>query len=192
MDLRALLQESLEAARTVKVAGVSKQAVHSARSRAWVEALAADLFESLRDDPMVRVFSKHNDTHRAEFGLNELLYDIVACRVGTVTSPMHHKTLVYVEKVLWQIESEFAKNTRHALADFNKLVLGSAKSKLFIGPQVYNNQAFIKTLLPAARACTGNVYLALIPHPAQWEQGDYRIDVWACINGQWEVLKREG
>jgi hypothetical protein len=190
MDLRVLLQESLNAARAVRIVGNSKREVHAARSREWVEALAAHLSELLGGDQAIRVFSKHNYEHRAEFGLNELLYDVVACRVGTVRAPVHRETLLcYVEEVLWQIESEFAKNTRHALADFNKLVLGSARNKLFVGPQVHDNRAFIKTLLPAARACTGNVYLALIPHPAQWEQADYRIDVWACLNGQWEVLK---
>ena len=56
-------------------------------------------------------------------------------------------------EVLWQVESEFANNSRETLKDFNKLVCGSAKHKLFVGSQVSDRESFIHVLLPAARAC---------------------------------------
>ena len=189
MDLRKLLQASFTAARTKQGGSGSAQVVHRTRSQVWVEQLATHLQEFLGNDPAIRVLSKHNNAYKADFGLNELLYDVLACRVNKVAAARHGKLLVYIEEALWQIESEFAKNSKQALIDFNKLVLGSGQNKLFVGPQVHDKQAFINTLLPAARACTGNVYIALIPHPSEWERSDYQIDVWECKDGEWEVLK---
>lgn len=191
MNLQTVLVTSFAEARRVPVEANSPQALHRARSRSWVEALAAQLRTFYSTDDSIRVFSKHHAGHRAEFGLNELLYDVLVCRVDTVLSSGQRKMLWYVKETLWQIESEFRSDSRHALYDFNKLVLGSAPVKLFVGPQSTKNLAFIDTLLPAARACSGQVYLTLIPHPQDWEQPDCRIDIWTCANGQWKAMNSE-
>ncbi len=77
------------------------------------------------------------------------------------------------------MESEFARDSRQALIDFNKLVLGSAHNKLFVGPQVSKVEQFIDVLKPAARACTRNVYVALIPHPAKWKNASDYVQLWS-------------
>jgi len=93
----------------------------------------AEEFRKLYPEPDVRVFCKWDDCNRGEFGLNELLYDVCVCRTETCLSARQGKTLRYVTKALWQVESEFARDSYEAVKDFNKLVIGSAENKLFVG-----------------------------------------------------------
>jgi len=188
VDIKALPERSFRAARSKPIEAASEKELHQRRSREWVEALADGFRDHYQSDSTVRVFSKHNPSTRVDFGLNELLYDILVCRVGTVQAARHRKDLLYIREALWQVESEFARDSRQALIDFNKLVLGAANSKLFVGPQVSDCQSFLGVLLPAARACGGNVYASLIPHPSEWERGDYHIQVWRLEGEQWALF----
>jgi len=56
---------------------------------------------------------------------------------------------------------------------FNKLVLESAYNKLFVSPQVREYESFVAVLKLVARACTGNVYVALIHHSAKWKDAKH-------------------
>lgn len=86
------------------------------------------------------------------------------------------------------MESEFARDTGEAVADFNKLVLGSAQNKLFIGPQVHDPQSFLNVLIPAAKSCSGSVFAALVPHPDRWEEnGEPGIALWQFSQNAWAV-----
>ncbi|OGO06059.1 MAG: hypothetical protein A2Y73_01175 [Chloroflexi bacterium RBG_13_56_8] len=189
MHLKALLEMGFQKAREKSFTSPSLQILHRARSREWVETLADGFRQYYQSDERVCVFSKHNDSLRKKFGLNELLYDIFVCRVGVVESARHKKELLYVREALWQIESEFARDSRQALVDFNKLVLGSARNKLFIGPQVSDPESFLGVLLPAACACAGSVHISLIPHPRDWDKGEYSINLWKLVSGRWEPLE---
>jgi hypothetical protein len=148
--------------------------------------MAAQFRAQYAGDASVRVFYQQDPQHRAQFGRNELLYDVLVARVGSVRSARQGKELSYVRRVLWQVESEFARNSREALFDFNKLVLGSAKSKLFIGPQMQQPARFLEVLRPAARACSGIVYAALVPHPDRWDGDAHPIEAWTLRNDKWE------
>jgi len=178
-DIKQLLQKSLALAQAEPDKGKSVQEINQNRSRSWVKFLADQLLTHYQSEQDIRVFSKYDETNRKDFGLNELLYDIVVCKVGEVLSAKHGKKLLYIKETLWQVESEFARNSRQALIDFNKLVLGSAYNKLFIGPQVSEVEPFVSVLKPAARACTGNVYVALIPHPAKWKGTSDYVRLWS-------------
>ncbi|MCD6452983.1 MAG: hypothetical protein J7K77_01685 [Dehalococcoidales bacterium] len=95
----------------------STQVVHQDRVRHWVESLADQLrryYEAWpgKINPDIRVFSKDYDKNKRDFGLNEYLYDILVCRVGKVTSAKQGKELCYIRKAIWQVESEFALDTR--------------------------------------------------------------------------------
>jgi hypothetical protein len=143
--------------------------LHAGRSGAFVSALASQLREQYAKESDVRTFDKYHEGNRSEFGLNELLHDITVCRVAQVPSCAQGRHLSYVSAPIWQVESELAKDSRQALFDFNKLVLGAALLKLFVGPAVADADAFIDVLRPAAACCTGQVFVALIPHPAVWD-----------------------
>ncbi|MFC1988969.1 hypothetical protein ACFLVW_00110 [Chloroflexota bacterium] len=95
-------------------------------------------------------------------------------------SSVHKTKLLFIKEVLWQIESEFAHDSRKALVDFNKLVLGSGENKLFIGSQVKQGKenSFLSVLQPAARYCTGDVYVCMIPHPSNWVNSDNDVHLW--------------
>jgi hypothetical protein len=97
-----------------------------------------------------------------------------------VESSIHKKKLCFIKEVLWQVESEFAHNSKSALIDFNKLVLGSGKNKLFIASQVKKGteNSFLSVLRPAAGYCTGDVHVGMIPHPSKWVDTDNDVHLW--------------
>ena len=166
--VRRIIERALEVARRADIEAISQQQLHAARSRDFVAALG-DQFASLyAGDPDVRVFTKHDERNRAEFGMNELLYDVTVCRTGRVKSARHGKALQYVASPIWHVESEFARSSRQALFDFNKVVLGAAPYNLFVGPYVHEPSKFVDVLRVPAACCAGRVFVALIPHPHSW------------------------
>ena len=173
-DVKQLLQEELRQAKSKSDKGNTTQQINMNRSRYWVNALTEQFQKRYEGDSEIRVFSKPNYSNRKDFGLNELLHDVVVCRVGEVESAVHGKTLMFIKDVLWQVESEFAHNSRSALIDFNKLVLGSAKNKLFICSQTRKGKenSFLSVLKPAALYCIGDIYVGMIPHPSNWVDAD--------------------
>ncbi len=179
-DVKQLLQEALQEARSHPDSGKTSQRINIDRSRNWVKALAEQFKKKYDGDSEIRIFSKSDDSHRKDFGLNELLHDLLVCKVGEVESSVNKKKLCFIKEVLWQVESEFAHNTRSSLVDFNKLVLGSAKNKLFIASQVKRGteNSFLGVLRPAAGYCTGDVYVGMIPHPSKWVDTDNDVHLW--------------
>jgi len=179
-DVKQLLQEALQQAQSGPDTGETTQKINLNRSQSWVKALAEQFKKRYEGDTDIRIFTKSDYSNRRDFGLNELLYDILVCRVGEVESSLHKKNLCFIKEVLWQVESEFAHNTRSSLVDFNKLVLGSGKNKLFVASQVKNGteNSFLKVLKPAAQYCTGDVYVGMIPHPSNWVDTDNEIHLW--------------
>ncbi|MGD0089179.1 MAG: hypothetical protein ABSE73_04605 [Planctomycetota bacterium] len=165
------------------LSGYSRQRLHLKRSEAWVKALARHL-EKEYPRERFRVFSKHDDTNRDDFGLNELLFDIAVCEVGKMRAAKATAQLVYVKRAVWQVESEFAKDSRAAVLDFSKLVLGCAPNKLFVAPLTHDTVAFRDALLPVAGCCSGRVFLAVLPHPENWEESR-APEVYCRSDGQW-------
>ena len=179
-DVKQLLQEALKQAQPKPDKGETKQKININRSQNWVKALAEQFKKRYEGDSEIRIFTKTDYSNRKEFGLNELLHDILVCRVGEVESSTHKKKLCFIKEVLWQVESEFAHNSKSALIDFNKLVLGSGKNKLFIASQVKKGteNSFLSVLRPAAGYCTGDVYVGMIPHPSKWVDADTDVHLW--------------
>ena len=179
-DVKQLLQEAFRQAKLKPDKGNTTQQINMNRSRYWVNALTEQFQKRYEDDPEIRVFSKPNYSNRKDFGLNELLYDVLICRVGEVESSLHKRNLCFFKEVLWQVESEFAHDTRSTLIDFNKLVLGSGSNKLFIASQVKKGteNSFLSVLKPAAGYCTGDVYVGMIPHPSKWADIDNDVHLW--------------
>jgi hypothetical protein len=191
MNLHTLLANAFNSARPDNPStGIPRQMRHRDRSMRWVEALAAAFRHHYVAEPDVCVFSKYHDARRAEFGMNEVLYDVCACRVDMCDSPRHGARLTYVKEALWQIESEFSTSMRQSLFDFNKLVLGAAKNKLFVGPRWSDAEACLKTLMPAARCCIGKVFMASVPHPDSWDTVEQpQITLWQLVGGLWQMQK---
>ena len=179
-DVKQLLREALQQAQSEPDTGKTTQEINLNRSRSWVKALAEQFNRRYEGATDIRVLTKSDYSNRRDFGLIELLYDILVCRVGEVESSVHKKKLSFIKEVIWQVESELAHNTRSALLDFNKLILGSGKNKLFIASQVKRGteNRLLKVLQPAAQYCTGDVYVGMIPHPSSWVDTDNGIHLW--------------
>jgi len=177
--LRALEKAAASEFRTT----MSLKDLHKMRSRTWV-ARCAEEMHTLYPAPNVAVFTRHDERNRERFGLAELLYDISICETAVLKSPGLGKNLHYITKALWQIESELAEgDSTEWVKDFNKLVIGGAENKMFIGPEMQENCR--NSFLPIAKQCSGAVYLAAIPHPRMWIPSALHVSLWKLCDGCW-------
>lgn len=161
--------------------------LHHERSKHFVELLAERFRDYYSNNLNIKIFSKHYYGNRDDFGINEYQYDVLVCEVDSVFSAKQQKKLPFIKQAIWLVESEFARNTREALKDFNKLVIGNSKYKQFIGPLNSVNDAFINTLLPAAKKCNGIVYIILLSHPDSWDKGKIVFSIWK-LNESWQLI----
>ena len=187
MNIKQIIKDSLDKANREHDKETDLKLIHRDRSKNFVESLAGKMREHYRNSRNIFVLSKHSKHQQREFGLNELLFDILVCETDQVTSSDRKMPLTYITKAIWQIESEFARNSREALYDFNKLVLGASENKLFIGPQVSNHDRYLKTLEKPASHCDSNTYVALVPHPANWKQVSLEVRLWEFKDG-WQPI----
>lgn len=185
MDIKVVLQESLKRAAANPDEGKDCQAINRNRSKNFVEELASSLRDKFETRPTVRVFSRDCDKHRSDFGLNELLYDVLVCDTKKIQSATDRAQLTHVTEGLWAIESEMARDTRKAVYDFNKLVLAASKYLLFVGPQIADERSFLARLLQPAGFCHGTVFVALIPHPAVWNSPPLTVQLWKLVGEHW-------
>ena len=159
---------------------LSAQSLHRRRASEWVRCLAHELTTLVGGDSDLRVLYRNNpdEANRADFGLNELLYDVCICRTAEHPAARGGRSLRYVTGAVWLVESEFARDSFQAVKDFNKLVIGRAENKLFIGPRLGDavEARYLDALLPVARASAADgasgVFAALVPHPADWATTD--------------------
>ncbi len=189
MNIRHLINYSFNDAIKSMVMGTSPTALARARTRAYMKSLVSHLQDNLGADD-VRIFSQYNRGNLDDFGTEHLLYDIQVCKVATTeTADRKKEPLSYVQASLWQIETDFSQEIMPSIYAFNRLVTGNGENKLFIGAQLSTGRdTYIKTLKASAKACSGNVFLALIPHPTQWDEDDHDVTVWQFDGDNWEEL----
>lgn len=161
-----------------------KQADLPKKSRILVCALARQ-FRSRYGGPEYRVFWKDNDENNRHFLLNELLFDVSVCSVGT-TKSLQRKSqdLEFISRCHWQIESEFDyRNSRSVIVDMSKLVMGTSRNKLMIASHRGSsdddcedgvcNKDILKQCAPIADSCNGHVYFCFVAHPDKWNGLEY-------------------
>jgi len=185
-ELLSMLRRSYEGVNPSLPPKRRERSSHRSRSQKWVDQLARQLQNKYPRNLGYRVFWLGNRESRRDFGLNELLFDIAVCRVSRAKSPVHARELHLVSRSIWQVESEFAKNGRQALFDFNKLVMGDSIHKLFIAPLVSPVSEYLELLEAAARHCTGTLFVAMVPHPSDWS--DYHASDISLVKyrgGKW-------
>lgn len=214
MNVVEMVEAALRKAnkKTVAVGKKEEGAEHRKRSARFVEALAECLKRESRGSGEIKALHKPvneqgKKTHpkpesgkvRAEFGMDELLFDVLVCDTGTTNSPRGTK-LTYIQKGIWAVESELARNSREALYDFNKLVLADAQYKLFVGSYLpedemqanyVHDEDFLKPLADPARHIRGECFAVLIPHPSAWKKGA-RLEArgWTLGGRQWVPLEK--
>ncbi|MDC0666780.1 hypothetical protein [Nannocystis radixulma] len=160
-ELHALVEGALRVAQAHPTTETTRKERHRARGRHLVLALADALRQHEGGD--VDALSRYHDGARDRLGTTELLHDV------TVARSVQIGEYWYLTEVLWQAECQLALDPRDGVHDFNKLVLGSARHKLFVAATVPDPAELLRTLEPAAARCTGRVFLALVPHPDHWD-----------------------
>jgi len=168
MNLEEIVKTAYEKAVQEDDSGSTEKEVNKSRSQNFVAYLAAEFRRMFEGTPGTYVLSKDHSALRSQFGMNELLYDVLVCEAEEVPSATKTTMLTCVSNGRIAVESEMAKDSRQALYDFNKLVLSSCDTQLFVGPLVSDIPAYLEPLAVAAKHCKGAVYLALIPHPGSW------------------------
>ena len=162
---------------------------HSKISKMWIELLAYNLNLLAGGDSIS--FHKGNSNNQKIFKLNEYLHDILICILEVIKSPKQKKTLHYIKRVLWQVESELddKRDSRGLLMDFNKLTLGSAPNKLFVfsNKQYDDNKSLLDFFSIPASYCSGNLYIAIIPHPKDLHNPEISTEVYK-YSESWKLL----
>ena len=190
MDLLDILFASYQEASAFEDIEENEGKRNKERSQRWVNSLGKQFQGLFPIESGFRVFYLGNDDNKTDFGLNELLFDISVCEVGTVRSAFHESELIFVRGAVWQVESEFSRDSHQSIIDFNKLNMGNALHKLFIGPIVSNNADFIEVLRKPAGSCSGDVYVALVPHPGEWDMKDESdIQLYKYEDEKWHLVK---
>lgn len=166
------------------------------RSSQWVCALAEAFQSEYRDPGVHRVFWVGNRENRKQFGINELLFDVMVCSVSTVESLQRHSNrLDFIDQCHWQVESEFNRsNSRAVIVDMSKLVVGSAENKLFISAHRDSETGehdLLKLCAGIARRCTGKLFFAFVAHPDDWDDDPPEPPVlYEWLAGYWERIGR--
>lgn len=162
------------------------------RSTAWVNALAHQFEQNYQLGERHRVFWKGSDKNKKNFRLNELLFDIVVCSVSTTESLQRQSIpLELITDSHWQIESEFAENTRDILVDMSKLVLGSAENKLMVASarDCRTEKRILQQCSEIASRCGSNVYFCFVAHPREWKNEPQAPTLYEWTAGDWEELQ---
>lgn len=186
MEIARLIDSSFNEAVKALTMGTSPSSLARARERAYIKTLIAHLEREFAADD-IRVFAASQRGKAAEFGTNHLLYDIAVCRAAAgETAERKSQAFFYIAEALWQIEVDFSREWRSALHAVNRLNCGAAAGKLLIATsQTASQTRLLSTLRTPARACPGNLYLALIPHPAEWDDADSAPQVWRMAEDAW-------
>ena len=189
MSILAVVEQALRIAEAAPDVGKTSGTVRHARSQMFVSSLGDILRRVFADVAGVRVLNRSYGGNKKTFGLNEVLYDVLVCEIGNVPAARSGQTLTFVKRSLWMIESEFAKSSRAALYDFNKLVLGNSANKLFVAPRVADNASWLATLRPAAVEAVrdgSRLYCAQISHPREWKTQVSVVEFHRFVDGAWQ------
>ena len=180
-----------------------KGRVHKNRSAMFVRALEERLGEHYgygnNNDIIVLSSAKWGERVRGRmrqmFGVQELLYDVVVCRMaGNMEGIASHARMI--EAALCQVESEFARLRDAVVYDFNKLMLGSAKHQLFIasrGPKIKGLLQRLARRSAEVRSRDGIcLCIFAIDHPDLWQSGNPpRVERLVVEEDQWEEVRVE-
>ena len=194
IDLKGLVNDAWANAleRAASAEGSSEKSlgeIRKDRSSAWIDSLGKGFQTNYSDDDQ-RVFWGANKGNSRDFRLNELLFDISVCQIGYVPSLVRGKSLGYISKCFWQVESELnKKNSREITKDFSKLVLGRSENQLFISSyQGIRKEKALGMSSDIARCCNGNLYLCFIDHPETWLNHPESPSLYKWVDNNWRTL----
>lgn len=189
MIIRDILRDSYQKTLKALVMGTSPASLARARERAFVKALATQ-FEVHFAGEEFRIFSLYGRGNRADFGDEQLLFDIEVCQVAAASSAQRRTESFYiVAEALWQIEIDLSQDWREVVFAMNRLRCGAARNKLVIAAAPRSEQdSFLVTLEQVGAGCLGKLYLATIPHPRDWEDDEGMLMIWQFTEDEWQAI----
>ena len=190
LDLKDLITDAWDRAlKKAKRDGESAGQTHRERSSAWIDCLGTG-FQEHYSEPSQLVFWRHNYDNQRQFGLNELLFDLLVCQVEELESARHKIPLQFVSKCHWLVESELDnESTREITKDFSKLIMGRSDNKLFISSyQGTRQEQVLDMCSKMAGYCKGELYMCFIDHPKKWRDAPKAPVVFQWNHGSWNPL----
>ena len=185
IDLKSLINRSWENA--VKQREALGQ-TNRDKASAWIDSLGESFQECFHYEDQ-RVFWRNNKDNWRDLKLNELLFDVSVCQIGWVKSTVRKTPLPYISKCLWQVESEFSKDSREITKDFSKLVMGRSENQLFVSTyQRGRQQRALSMCSKIASRCNGNLYLCFVEHPEKWPNNPNSPSLFKWEGSGWECL----
>lgn len=191
--IQAAWREALNSSQDIGVES-DQGKINSERSKKWMNSLGRQ-FESQYDSKDDRVLWIGNRDNKGDFGMQEMLFDMVVCRISRVNSLRNRTPLHFVAKCYWQIESEFNRdNSTEIVKDMRKLVLGSSKNKMFVASHKSTGQEWENRVLTMcskiAKCCDGKLFFCFIAHPEDWSKKSAPSpSIYQWINGAWKRLR---
>ena len=150
-----------------------------------------EVFLSSCGDEDIRAFSQLARGNQADFGSETLLGAISIARIGRgPANSGDSEPFVYVAGLVWQVEIEFSPDIQRSIFAVNRLNCGAAENKLLICAQPTRSDAesCLNALSQPFSAGSGSVYLAFVPHPAEWDASDEQTAVWQLADGAWTAV----
>ncbi len=187
MDIKRGLDTSYHDALRALVMGTSAAALARARERVFVKALAAQLLAGCADES-ARVFHCYSHDWRTIFGADDLPADICVCRMDKAeTGRRQPQTFQFVAEALWFAAIDFTREKAGALRAVNRLNIGAAPNKLLILAHPQRGEAALLDMLKQPFAGETH-FLALLPHPTEWDDTQAAPAVWQLQADEWHAL----
>ncbi|MCY3572671.1 MAG: hypothetical protein OXH48_00470 [Chloroflexi bacterium] len=187
MDIKRVLDTSYHNALRALAMGTSAAALARARERVFVKALAAQLLASCGDEN-ARVFHAYSQDWQAVFGASAPPGEIRVCRMDSAEiSRRQAHTIDFVAETVWLAAIDFTRDLASALQAVNRLKGGAARNKLLALAR--SEHSDIARLGRLQQPFAGeNHFLALLPHPSQWDEAHEAPALWRLADGEWLAL----
>ena len=182
----------------------SDQWKHRKLSQSWVKHLSFSLEKYHRErekNKNIYAFPSKFDL-KEELGIkqSEFLFDISVGLYKSFKSKKFESSkkvlpIHYQSKSIWQIESEFAEDTREIAIDFSKLLAGNADYAMMVSPEgkekrdYYMNE--MKKMLESNVSLGRKIlYFLILPHPRDWvnKKREWSLHNWD--NNDWKKVKK--
>ena len=182
----------------------SDQWKHRKLSQSWVKYLSFSLEKYHRErekNENIYAFPSKFDL-KEELGIkqSEFLFDISVGLYKSFKSKKFESSkkvlpIHYQSKSIWQIESEFAEDTREIAIDFSKLLAGNADYAMMVSPEGKEKRDYymdeMKKMLESNVSLGRKIlYFLILPHPRDWvnKKREWSLHNWD--NNDWKKVKK--
>ena len=180
----------------------SDQWKHRKLSQSWVKYLSFSLEEYHREkNENIYAFPSQLDL-KEKLGIkqSEFLFDISVGLYKSFKSKKFESSkkvlpIYYQSKPIWQIESEFAEDTREIAIDFSKLLAGNADYAMMVSPEGKEKRDYymdeMKKMLESNVSLGRKIlYFLILPHPRDWvnKKREWSLHNWD--NNDWKKVKK--